>query len=52
MNSFAFALAVVLASLSGVGFGWRTAHETVSIECDRLGGFYIDGKTYTCEVKK
>lgn len=28
--------------------GWRYAHITIATECERLGGFFVDSKTYRC----
>jgi hypothetical protein len=32
--------------------GYITAHMEVSVECERLGGFYVGSQTYRCEVKR
>jgi hypothetical protein len=29
-------------------FGWVLAHKAVATECRRLGGFYVDDKTFKC----
>lgn len=28
--------------------GWLIAHKTVAVECERLGGFYYNEKTFKC----
>lgn len=28
--------------------GWIDAHRTIARECERLGGFYVNNKTYKC----
>lgn len=32
----------------GFIFAWRLAHITIANECERLGGFYVNNKTYKC----
>lgn len=44
LRGLAFALALIAAGVAG----WQYAHETVARECDRLGGFYVNQKTYIC----
>lgn len=31
---------------------WVTSISTIAGECDKLGGFYVGAKVYTCEIKK
>lgn len=35
--------------LLGKSSGWRSAHLTVAEECEKLGRFYVRGKTYECQ---
>lgn len=35
--------------LLGKSTGWRLAHLTVAEECEKLGRFYVGGKTYECQ---
>ena len=28
--------------------GWYIAHATIAKECERLGGFYVNNKTFKC----
>ena len=30
---------------------WKHAHDTVATECERLGAFYVNEKTFTCQLK-
>ena len=30
---------------------WAWAHNTVATECERLGAFYVNEKTFTCQLK-
>lgn len=30
---------------------WEWAHHTVATECERLGAFYVNEKTFTCQLK-
>ena len=30
---------------------WAWAHHTVATECERLGAFYVNEKTFTCQLK-
>lgn len=47
-KSFALAGLVLATVFSGYMVGWIHAHETVSTECQRLGGFYVGKSTFTC----
>jgi len=47
---YALMLATLVLTLGGI-LGWAGAHATVATECDRLGGFYVGGKTYVCAQK-
>lgn len=30
---------------------WTGAHHTIATECERLGAFYVNEKTFTCQLK-
>lgn len=30
---------------------WEQAHHTVATKCERLGAFYVNDKTFTCQLK-
>ena len=30
---------------------WVLAHHTVATECERLGAFYVNEKTFTCQLE-
>lgn len=38
----------LIGIILGWGIGWYLAHATIAKECERLGGFYVDNKTYKC----
>jgi len=38
--------------LIGFFLGYGYAHMTVSHECERLGGFYVNEKVYECKLKE
>lgn len=38
-------------TFSGWMLGYVMAHNEISSECERLGGFYVGPKTYTCQIK-
>ena len=46
-------LCVLLSALTFAGWtlGYVMAHNEVARECDRLGGFYVGLKTYSCQIK-
>jgi hypothetical protein len=37
--------------LCGICLGWLIAHDTVAMECNRLGGFYVGKTDFECKVK-
>lgn len=41
-------LGLILGVLIGYFLGWGFAHKTVATECERLGSFYVDNKTFKC----
>ena len=41
---------VLLALISGFLVGWAAAHHMVAAECERLGSFFVDEKTYHCHL--
>lgn len=34
-----------------VTWTWAWAHHTIATECERLGAFYVNEKTFTCQLK-
>ncbi len=52
-NPLYFILCVLLSALAFAGWllGYVMAHNEVSRECERLGGFYVGPKTYACQIK-
>ena len=48
-----FIFCVLLGALAFAGWllGYVMAHNEVSRECERLGGFYVGPKTYACQIK-
>lgn len=52
-NPLYFILCVLLGALAFAGWllGYVMAHNEVSRECERLGGFYVGPKTYACQIK-
>lgn len=46
-----FILNFIIGGLVGLLIGWIIAHSIVSIECDKLGGFYVGDKIYYCTEK-
>ena len=42
------ALFVLICACLGT---WVLAHHTVATECERLGAFYVNEKTFTCQLK-
>lgn len=53
MKMLYVAFCCLFASIAFGGWmlGYVTAHNEVSRECERLGGFYVGPKTYTCQIK-
>lgn len=53
MKMLYIAFCCLLASIAFGGWllGYVMAHNEVSRECERLGGFYVGQKTYTCQIK-
>ncbi|MDF3019316.1 MAG: hypothetical protein K0Q92_619 [Steroidobacteraceae bacterium] len=52
MKFIAGLLVFVCGALWGYLCGWTYAHHTVSVECDRLGGFYVVDRVFVCERKQ
>ena len=52
-NLLYFIFCVLFGALAFAGWtlGYVMAHDKVSRECERLGGFYVGPKTYTCQIK-
>lgn len=47
---------IVWASIISLSFSWyvigyQKAHYEVATECERLGGFYVNDKTFVCALK-
>ena len=42
------ALFVLICACLGT---WAWAHHTVATECERLGAFYVNEKTFNCQLK-
>jgi hypothetical protein len=42
------ALFVLICACLGT---WKQAHHAVATECERLGAFYVNDKTFTCQLK-
>lgn len=36
----------ILGLFIGVTVGWVVAHHQIAAECERLGGFFVNKKTY------
>lgn len=39
---------VLLGLVVGYHMGWRSAHITIALECQRLGKFFVGKTTYKC----
>jgi len=39
---------IPLCLFVGYFFGWRSAHITVAMECERLGSFFVGKKVFKC----
>jgi hypothetical protein len=46
-----FMAAILVFFLGGLA-GWLFAHQEISTECHRQGGFYVGSKDFKCEVVK
>ena len=44
-------LTTICGLFIGLYIGWVSAHNIVAIECERLNAFYVDNKTFICDVK-
>ena len=42
------ALFVLICACLGT---WTWAHNTIATECERLGAFYVNEKTFNCQLK-
>ena len=51
-NPLYFIFCVLLSAIAFAGWtlGYVMAHNEVSRECERLGGFYVGQKTYSCKI--
>ena len=45
------ALGILCGGMIGIG-GWLYAHQTIALECEKLGAFYVGAKVFACEEKK
>lgn len=52
MNDWIIGMVCMLALGFAFWLGWASAHSTVKLECERLGGFYVGQHTLKCEVTK
>ncbi len=39
---------ILIAAWAGYLVGWRSAHLTVALECERLGAFFVGKKVFKC----
>jgi len=39
---------LILSLLVGYSIGWRNAHMTIALECERLGSFFVGKRTFKC----
>jgi multisubunit Na+/H+ antiporter MnhC subunit len=35
-----------------IGVTWSVSTSTIATNCEKLGGFYVNNKTYKCELTK
>lgn len=49
--AFLFSLLLMTTGLSGWGLGYVMAHNEMARECERLGGFFVGPKVYSCQIK-
>lgn len=47
----AFCCLFTSIAAGGYALGYVMAHQEVARECERLGGFYVGPKTYSCQIK-
>jgi hypothetical protein len=47
----AFIACVVITSLL-LAIAWNTSASNIGADCEKLGSFYVDNKTYKCELVK
>ena len=45
-------LVALLGLFSGYNWGHQDAHVKIAHECERLGSFYVGGKTFECKLKE
>lgn len=45
-------VAFISGALMAWAIAWGDAHNQVAAECERLGGFFVGSRVFTCEVKK
>ena len=44
--------ALISMAVLAVLLGWIIAHNTVAVECQKLGSFYVGDKVFKCELKE
>ena len=52
MNDTLEIIVGLLVLFSAFFSGWVIAHNVVSSECKKLGGFYVGTTVYECKVKE
>lgn len=45
-------LFTLIGLFAGYNWGRQNAHVEIAHECERLGGFYVGGKTFECKLKE
>lgn len=45
-----YILIFLVAFFIGKAVGYRHAHIVIGLECERLGGFFINNKVYECKL--
>lgn len=43
-----FVITALFFLFIGCWVGWLQAHQTVAMECEKLGGFYVGDVVYKC----
>lgn len=52
MNDWVIGAAHVTMAVAMCFLGWVWAHNTVAVECNKLGVFYVGSMVYECKEKK
>jgi hypothetical protein len=50
-DGYAVAIFIAIGVLTSLGT-WNEAKSSVADNCDKVGGFHVRDRVYTCEVKK